>query len=1091
MAYKALSGHDHEDVLSGRSSPSPSTTPLQTFPPLHNEMGNLGTATNTLFMEHDDDREDERNKQDSTHKSVKNRLHSVITNTAPDYTALKAGEDDEEDVFDADTELPTSPTLPQARKSSVIDSANIKEWRRQRKLSNQFPKNRMVPPLIVPKPMRSASIRSVQLSPTADLHGMHASIITNVEHLEQTAERLSRASSIDNAIRQLHQEQKRADSQPPSRSSSSRYRHPPLDRQISNPQSILDVNSTARSGGYSPGGYAMISPRPSFASIRGRSSSKGSRFDARPEPELEGRPLDAFVSPSITSTSPILSRSASTAEQDAIAASSQQPIQTFHIPPPPNDIHDEVLPSLPPSPQSTTTFDHAQRMFEDFDGQHYAPSIQSKHGSMVSHTRISSDGTRTATGQPLSELLPSEVPPASNPTNNNRRSLARPMSYADPSTGLNMVYYPAPVPTMLNLPPKLSTRPNSTIMEKRRTQIRSSMLSNVFEDNQGELSDDDENMPLSQRRKSLLRTSTAEHGSLPPQLRASVYFDHYEKKDEPIAIKNQSAVATLDSILDASAYAPVNAFTDHTYGVALGAEVYGKRSSKIPAELAKTDKRKTLTKRLSSNTLLTRRRSSTNLMLSDGEGQDEQQKRRSTISSVFGMKKFSYKPDLGDDEIEGHAAHVKEAEPYMEEPETVSDEDDSEREGQFDDEEYYGPPTTLLAELHLRKHQAKKRTRPSDLKRPDGTSTTLMERETVAQIANKNRAKKRVNLAWEDPDLAADQFDSDEDDMPLGVLYQSKKPRDDPNRPLGLLERKDMEDNEPLSQRRNRLLGRPVVVPRAAPGPAASVRPVETEVEPSNTIDMSLNIPEDSVRVSTQFASDLISQLGDEDARREAKGKGKEKEIDVVVDEEEETLGQRRKRLQAEKEARAKEVSTQAPREERPVLKKSQSSMANILQAHPDRSGGMRANSYGNSKQLGGLLGMHEQVEQARRTNTMQDTYGTQPSRPQPQMLPSNYGQPGTDLGSYNMQRTMMPNQYQQPGFGMTFAQPTINGGMPMATGWSSANGAFGYNNPMAASMMQLQIQMDQFNHIMAERQQMVAQRQTENVERWRRSVMQ
>ncbi len=73
---------------------------------------------------------------------------------------------------------------------------------------------------------------------------------------------------------------------------------------------------------------------------------------------------------------------------------------------------------------------------------------------------------------------------------------------------------------------------------------------------------------------------------MPSQLRASAFFD-LPSVSPQIVVKDGSAMATLDSILDASATAPVNAFTDHVFAGKLGSEVYGaekKRKKKAAGE---------------------------------------------------------------------------------------------------------------------------------------------------------------------------------------------------------------------------------------------------------------------------------------------------------------------------------------------------------------------------------------------------------------------------------------------------------------------------------------------------------------------------
>jgi hypothetical protein len=250
--------------------------------------------------------------------------------------------------------------------------------------------------------------------------------------------------------------------------------------------------------------------------------------------------------------------------------------------------------------------------------------------------------------------------------------------------------------------------------------------------------------------------------------------------------------------------------------------------------------------------------------------------------------------------------------------------------------------------------------------------------------------------------------------------------------------------------------------------------------------------------VSGDFTNELISQFGGEamdGAKSDVKGKGKEMSGSPAL-EEEETLGQRRKRLQAEREARGKEagagVDTAAVMEDRPALK-TRLSMADILQAHP-AAGASRSSSYNLNKPSNGLLGMHER-QSTQRSSVMQQLHGQQPVNngfsngynrdsvggmmlPQQQyQSPGYYGvapyannfatpyshQSAMNFGHYPQQQMMMP---------MPFTNPYATMGY--------GGGGLGYQNPMAASMLQMQSLGQELN-----------QKQIDMVERWRQSVMQ
>ncbi|KXX74226.1 hypothetical protein MMYC01_208843 [Madurella mycetomatis] len=75
-----------------------------------------------------------------------------------------------------------------------------------------------------------------------------------------------------------------------------------------------------------------------------------------------------------------------------------------------------------------------------------------------------------------SVFAPPRAPASRQPPPRPQTLLApRPTSYLDPATGQQMLYYPAPVPAMLNLPPKLSKKPKATARNARRSQIVSAM----------------------------------------------------------------------------------------------------------------------------------------------------------------------------------------------------------------------------------------------------------------------------------------------------------------------------------------------------------------------------------------------------------------------------------------------------------------------------------------------------------------------------------------------------------------------------------------------------------------------------------------
>lgn len=1148
MAYNALAHDELEDATSEtssvRSSSVPPTVPQHAFQQIPMEFSNLGSASSDLFMA---DQHESHNVTSTTRGALGNKVQSLLAKQNDAQYEMV-----ENDDYNDDAPRSASPAFSYAPSKASSIGINVQRQRPKEDSDKDISpaqsfqsattrNNRpFTSSIAVPRPLRAASTHSTKMRhPTPDLQTLQGAYVSNIEQLEKSAEQLSMTSSIDDAIREMHEEQKRADSR---RSSllSTQNEASNAKQLLSVSTSIIDTNNTARSGGYSPGGFNMISPR-SISGSRAGSSSKGSRF-GRMEPDLEGRPLDAFILPSPPSNHSAMSRSASIAgnvEENGSTMTRAVIDPQYGIPVPAAFVQQSYVLSQPEehderpgTSHSANTMDQAHEMFDDFDGEHYTPGAR---GDLIGSRRrqLSSDSTPGARGEVVGSRPRNVSGPQQNAdrrvSSQTRPAVPRPTTYADPTTGQQMVYYPAPVPMMLNLPPKLSKRPASNVIDKRKTQALSTFapdarqsavwLADVLEDDNGE-QEASRTTPKSltgQERQADAADAEAlePRGILPPHLRASAFFDQ-PRVSEKITIKGDSAVATLDSILDASAYAPVNAFTDHAFAGTLGAEVYGadKRVSSMPVKM---------TKRNSSMQLLGKRSSSANLL----GGEDN---RKSTMSSMLGFKKFEYKKDMLDDDIPGIGMK-----PQHREPLESDDESDPELDGQLDDEIYQGPPTTLLAELQLRKQQQQRRLKPQY--HTNGMQTTYMEREAVAAIETRNRKKGRVNLAWEDPhQIAQEDNQSDDEDVPLAVLYQSAQEKQkaiyDPMRPMGLMETRDVEDNEPLSRRRDRITGR---LPPPKQDIRASTLTLPLSQRPESTIDAEADKNEEeqggmlgntaTIRpVSGDFASEMMSQLGIDD-KKDGDVKGLTATA-TPISEEEETLGQRRKRLQAEREARQREVSGgSGPKPSasntnlgRPIITKRRS-MADVLEPQP-APGSVRASI----KRVGssGLLGMHEQ-QKAARASTMiglgreaamsrenvrpqpqqnhtvygqqqyvpqqamppQSTHGAQSVYGMPQAYTSLYGTPGGNLGNYSQQQLMMPNIYGRPqGYGGAAGSQVMQ--HPVY-----GNGLHGANNPMAQSMLQLQIQMEQMSNMLAERQMNLGQGRVDMVERWREGVLQ
>ncbi|KAL4999726.1 hypothetical protein BDV10DRAFT_164214 [Aspergillus recurvatus] len=420
-----------------------------------------------------------------------------------------------------------------------------------------------------------------------------------------------------------------------------------------------------------------------------------------------------------------------------------------------NSEMEEAEMERPLSAASGDTYHQARVLFNDFDGVHYVPMDKGL------------DPTRrvSLTRPPLA---------------------SRPQPYKQPQEGENMVYYPAPVPMTINLPPKLSQRPDQMQREKRRTQLLDA-VSPEKRKSAPWLADQNQAASNDQRR-------TRPPSELSSHLRASVFFEPPSASLDIDPLQS-SAVATLDSILDASARAPVTAFTDHPFAGPVGPEVYssskhGKLSKDVPGQQKKLRPKSTLdlghqpsVPDFLSSSLATHNLYPTTEVAA-AETHREASLRRRDSESSSGSK--------GDSQEDSE-----------------SSEEDSEG---TDEEEFHytGPPATLLAELEQRKHDLKQRRRTAA--NAGGMHSTLLQLEAVAAKQSEHRRQKPVALAWENPDAHPNDEDDDED-VPLGMLFPGKAQAADEVRPLGLMEKREMEESEPLSRRRARLRGEPLPQP--------------------------------------------------------------------------------------------------------------------------------------------------------------------------------------------------------------------------------------------------------------------------------------
>lgn len=526
----------------------------------------------------------------------------------------------------------------------------------------------------------------------------------------------------------------------------------------------------------------------------------------------------------------------------------------------------------------------------------------------------------------------------------------------------NMVYYPAPVPMMLNMPQRLSKLPPASFREDRHSQVMDTMRSTVKghtswhphtfgKESSKQAADESERSP---RRKSLdPRRSMVNLASLPPQLRASVFFEQAPISHE-VEIKEQSATATLESILDASEHAPVCAFTDHPFARHIGQELYGAttgRGNSRGGAASVTHKSGSL----ASLSVLNSKQSSTH---SAPKGP------RSSSTSAFPQIELSANQgNLSEprtiEELKDRAYPVSglsDIEPgYVGEnglPELCGEADPeagsrSNERLHFGGSDRFAQPTTLMAELQLRKQQQRDRNMTAATAFPNGMHySTLLELDTVAEVQKLSRKNKRIALAWEEPHMINGMSgEVENEDLPLAMLFPSlKSPTLDCNRPLGLLEKRDLEDSEPLSCRRERLksgLQRPRIS-RHTTAMGSAYQPdlvggsgkVEAEVEADEeTLAQRARrlkagverLPDGAGQLLTSHPlNDLPSQVEADDHPEE------EGEI-------EETLAQRKKRLQLERrpQSHGENGKTQNHSGEGQVLEQRRS-MARTPSEHPD-----------------------------------------------------------------------------------------------------------------------------------------------------------
>ncbi|PGH11662.1 hypothetical protein AJ80_07029 [Polytolypa hystricis UAMH7299] len=1038
MAYNAVSQVDHDVASNGtgsdRSSPRlPDNN--HSFRPLSLDFANIGGSG---FME-----EAKTTTQQSTSHSLKSAIKSLGSTASASYDMVEDDDYKLVDPVDSNNNNNTlnSTTTPAAATASHDQNAGTSP-RQPPETSGTRPRTSDRTTSDSPEPLvqTPVSLRPVPLRhPTPDLQSLQGAYVGNVERLERTAERLSMTSDITEELRKMKMEQKR-------QSSGSTYgtagvgSTSPRSRGFSTgsvSNSIIGVNTAARANGYSPQGF-VSSPRGSLKSAT--SSQPASRYRSG---STASRLAQVLELENVDQTTPSDQASAT-----AIPPPPEPPSQPYNtqISQPPVDDGDqryteEELEERPRTAGSGDTYRQSTALFKDFDGVHFTP-----HTTEASRSRSIS----------LSK------PPLARESRNFDR----------PRPGENMVYYPAPVPMMLNLPQRLSKKPNAE-HEKRRSEVLSAM-------------------PMDARKSAVWLPATTEEepestarnmkrsSQLPPQLRASAYFDQPSGHLD-VQVKENSAVATLDSILDAAAHAPVSAFTDHPIVGHVGSEVYGRSARTKRIAKNKVKKRASAQPLDPHGSAAVPTHSQIRLVADDIDGQTEQQ--AGGVSGEDTPLRPSYEDPTGkyhrsesvDSDGRDHRRNSHDRGSREDEDEDSSE--GEEEEAEEGDDLYVGAPTTLLAELQMRKQEQKLRTRTAANAFPNGMHSTLLELDAVAQHQRKTRNQRHITLAWEDPG-AAERFEPDDEDVPLAVLFPSKNPALDENRPMGLMEQLELEENEPLSRRRARMRGeRPGPPPRdPSPMKRASMYTLDIPGLPDGGDDDDSNNGEEETlaqraqRLRNQgessgadFASELLSQFGGPkaDANKSTEQVAEAPEAEPA---EEETLGQRRKRLQAEAQS-----GTAAGTDMGASNTLQRHSMANILQAHPVRYAPPISSSMTN-------LAPHHRPHSSR-------TFQHHPAAPYANRLsttgPTVYPPPANGLGQvagYPMAMHSTPTVAGIPyNKGMPYSQARYNNS---GVGMNNLGHGMGYGPPGGVAGAG------------QDQGPMIDPRQRDMIDRWRQSVL-
>ena len=616
-----------------------------------------------------------------------------------------------------------------------------------------------------------------------------------------------------------------------------------------------------------------------------------------------------------------------------------------HLPPPPLHHHelgdgseglvhessarvDHVAePSRAATPNSVDNEQRPDSLFVGFDGVHYL----SQRPPSTTYPMSTVQAPESSNAQHPDQIARSNGPPS------------------DP----NRVFYPAPVPTILRLPPKLSKLPSAAERERRRRAALSAMPDHMRKSAVWLKEDTAQSSATRRSQASGLK-------KLPPQLRASAFFEQLGTTPH-VNAQGASPTEALEMMLEASAYAPVTAFTDHPYTERLNADMRKQvqRRDKKRASQTQNDKSS------SNNDLLGAHHSShlnarqlrtdsfadsaslgpstaantcSDGMLGQGRTSplNGQQPLSEASSEALSRTASPSGNQLQDDSVEATQA------PGDEDRDERGEDQDSDDDVDSESVEFDGPPITLLAELQMRKAQQKRRNKTAATAFPNGMRSTLLELDAVTQVQQTSRKKTNVKLAWEDGE-ATGSSNVDDEDIPLGLLVGGgDNARQSMIQPFGLVQQQVMEENEPLSSRRVRLKGMAnnasnlsfVQGQRAS---TAHIPPTPSAGDPilDQEEDETLAQRIRRIKAEDQAADTALSQS----APISADISGVRSEVVVPSEphgDAEETLGRRRQRLrnQALKDSRHPSAENQAS--ERKIT--ARTSMADILSQHPIRA---------------------------------------------------------------------------------------------------------------------------------------------------------